>query len=41
MCLAGAVVVYWSLTQEEAGSSPLTVMTNTFVTEFSEQSENI
>ena len=29
MCLAGAVVASWSLTQEVAGSSPFTVMTNT------------
>ena len=28
MCLAGAVVASWSLTQEVAGSSPFTVMTN-------------
>ena len=36
MCLTGAVVASWSLTQEVAGSSPFTVMTNIFVTEFSE-----
>ena len=30
MCLAGAVVASWSLTQEVAGSSPFTVMTNIF-----------
>ena len=36
MCLAGAVVACWSLTQEKAGSSPFAVMTNIFVTEFSE-----
>ena len=41
MCLAGAVVASWSLTQEVAGSSPFTVMTNIFVTEFNEFSENI
>ena len=35
-CLAGAVVACWSLTQEVAGSSPFTVMTNIFVTEFIE-----
>ena len=35
MCLAGAVV------QEIAGSNPFTVMTNIFVTEFSEFKENI
>ena len=28
MCLAGAVVASWSITQEVAGSSPFTVMTN-------------
>ena len=28
MCLADAVVASWSLTQEVAGSSPFTVMTN-------------
>ena len=37
MCLAGAVVAYWSLTEEVAGSSPLTVMTNIVVTEFAEK----
>ena len=36
MCLSGTVVVPWSLTQELAGSSHFTVMTNIFVTEFSE-----
>ena len=36
MCLAGAVAVSWSLTQEMAGSSPFTVTTNILVTEFSE-----
>ena len=41
MCLAGTVVASWSLTQEVAGSSPFTVMTNNFVTEFAELSENI
>ena len=35
MCLAGALVASWSLTQEIAGSNPSTVMTNIFVTEFS------
>ena len=34
--LAGAVVASWSLTQVVAGSSPFTVMTNIFVSEFSE-----
>ena len=40
MCFAGTVVAFWSLTQEMAGSNPFTVMTNIFVTEFSEFSEN-
>ena len=35
MCLASAVVAPWSLTQEMAGLSPFTVITNIFVTEFS------
>ena len=34
MCLAGSVVASWSITQEVAGLSPFTVMTNIFVTEF-------
>ena len=41
MCLAGIVVASWSLTQYLAGSSPFTVMTNIFVTKFSEFNENI
>ena len=28
MCLAGATVTFWYLTQEVAGSSPFTGMTN-------------
>ena len=40
-CLAGAMVSSWSVTQEVAGSSPFTVMTNNFVTELNEFSENI
>ena len=36
MCLAGAVVVSWSLTHEVAVSNPFTVMTNISVTEFGE-----
>ena len=36
MCLAGAVAASWSLTQHMAGSNPFTMMTNIFVTEFSE-----
>ena len=30
MCLAGAMVAFWSLTQDVAGSNPFTVMTNIF-----------
>ena len=41
VCLAGAIVSSWFVTQEVAGSSSFTVMTNIFVTEFSEFSENI
>ena len=41
MYLAGAVVVSWFLTQQVAGLNPFTVMTNNFVTEFAEFSENI
>ena len=41
MYLAGAVVSSWSLTQEVAGSSPFTIMTNTFVTEFAKFSETL
>ena len=41
MCLAGAVVASWSLTREVASSSPFSVMTNIFVTEFAEFIENI
>ena len=33
MCLIGAVIASWSLTQEVTGSSPFIVMTNIFVTE--------
>ena len=36
VCLAGAVVASWSLTQEVVGLIPFTVMTNIFVTEFAE-----
>ena len=35
MCLVGAVVASWSLTQEVAGSSTFTVMTNIYFSEFS------
>ena len=41
MCLSGAEVACWSLMQELAGSSPFTAMTNIFVIQFSEFSENI
>ena len=41
LCFAGAVVASQSLTQEVAGSNPFTVMTNAFVNEFAEFSENI
>ena len=51
MCLTGAVVASWSLTQEVAslspltqevaGSSPFNELNNFFVTEFAEFSENI
>ena len=41
MCLAGAVVASWSLTQEVAGSSPFTVMPYIFVPEFAAFCENI
>ena len=41
MSLPGVVVASWSLTQEVAGSSPFTVITNIFVTEFSEFSDSI
>ena len=41
MCLVGTVIASWSLTQDVAGSSPFAVMTNIFVTEFAEFSENI
>ena len=39
MCIAGAVVGYWSLIQEIVGSNPSTVMTNIFVAEFREFKE--
>ena len=39
MCLDGTVVASWFLTQGVAGSSLFTVMTNIFVTEFTELSE--
>ena len=36
MCLAGTVVASWSLRREMADLNPFTIMTNIFVTEFSE-----
>ena len=39
LCLAGAVVASWSLTQEVAGSSPFTVITNILVTNFAKFTE--
>ena len=39
MCLAGAVVAFWSLTQKVAGSSPFAILTNISVTEFAKFSE--
>ena len=41
VCLAGAVVASWSLTQGLTGLKPFTVMTNFSVTEFSEFNENL
>ena len=41
MCLDGAVVASWSLTQAVAGSNPFNAMTNIFITEFTKISENI
>ena len=41
ICLAGSVVASWSLMQGMACLNPFTLMTNIFVTEFSEFSENI
>ena len=38
ICLSGAVVAFWSLTQEDAGLSPFNE--NILVTEFVEFSEN-
>ena len=34
MCLAGAVLASWSVTQEVAGLNLFTVMTNIFAAEF-------
>ena len=39
--LVGDVVASWSLTQKMAGSKPFSVVTNIFVTDFSEFRENI
>ena len=41
MCLVGAVVASWLLTQEVADSNPSTEMTSILVTEFNEIIENI
>ena len=41
MCFATTVVASWSLTQEVAGLNPYAVMTNIFVAELTEFSENI
>ena len=41
MCLAGAVIASWSLTQEVADANSFTVMSNITVTKFAEFSENI
>ena len=41
MFLAGTVLALWLLTQEVACLIPFTVMTNIFITEFPEFSENI
>ena len=42
VCHAGTVVVAsWPLTQKAAGWSPFTEMTNIFVIEFAEFTENI
>ena len=41
MCLAGAVIASWSLTQEMSGSNPFTIMENIFGNEFSGFKENI
>ena len=39
ICLAGAVLASWSLTQEVAASSSFPVITNIFVSEFAKFSE--
>ena len=41
MCLAGTGEASWSLTQEVACLSPFAVMTNIFVTEFTQFSEHL
>ena len=41
MCLAGAVVAFWSLTQEMTCLNPFTALTNILVTECSDVNENI
>ena len=39
MCFAGILEAFWFFTQEVAGSNPFSVMTNIFITEFSDFSE--
>ena len=39
MCLAGAKVASWSLTQKVTGLSPFSLMTNIFVTGIAEFEE--
>ena len=41
LCLAGVLLLSWSLIQEVASSYPFTVNTSVLVTEFSEFNENI
>ena len=40
MCLTGAVVASFSVTQQVGGSRPFNVITNIFVIEFTEFREN-
>ena len=40
MCLPGAVVASWSLTQDMEGSNPFAAIINILVTEFRELNEN-
>ena len=41
MCLAGAVVPFWSIVQDMARLSPFTVMTNIYYSVFAKFSKNI